>query len=191
MSDANSGKKAELWVAIAALALMFAIVLPFVGADINGRMNKLREQGVVAAAVITLKHKEESRETQVQAGGGRLVSRQEIVQIFDLSFDALAATKFSEYVVGVPLRQSSNPLPYPYTMIVGPDVYGRYKQGDTILVTFLGDDLVYDKDSFQLYETVKAQSEFGYAIWFYIASVALLIFGLWAGLRAWRFSLQK
>ncbi|MEO9911733.1 MAG: hypothetical protein ABJ360_14915 [Roseobacter sp.] len=186
MTEQHKSKKGELWIAIAAFALLVALTLPFVAMDISGRMNKLREQGVVSVAIIESKHFEESRGTKVQAGGGRLVSRNNILQTFTLSFDKHAATKHKDYASGKKLTSKGRPLPYPYTMTVGPEIYARYDEGDTIMITFLSDVASYDKDSFQRTEAVKQQSQFGNVIWLYLISFLLLIVGACAGLRGWK-----
>ncbi len=186
MSKAKKAKSGGLWAAVAGLALLIGLALPFVAADIGNRMQKLRDEGVVSAAIIVEKQLDELRETKVQAGGGRLVSRNTITQAFRLSFDSRAGTGFSAYAAGAPLTSFGDARPYPYTLIVGPDIYGRYDVGDTILVTFLNNVVSYDKDSFQLYETVNKHSKFGYGFWLYVASALLVAIGLWAGLRAWR-----
>lgn len=186
MSEAEKATSGGFWAAVAGLALLIGLALPFVAADIGSRMQKLRDEGVVSAATILEKQLDEQRETKVQAGGGRLVSRNTITQAFRLSFDSRAGTGFIAYAEGAPLTSFGEARPSPYTLIVGPDVFARYEVGDTIMVAFLNDVASYDKDSFQLYETVNAQSKFGCGFWLYVASGLLLSVGLWAGLRAWR-----
>lgn len=186
MSQPKKDGNAGLWAAITALALMFAIALPVVGADINNRMNKLRDHGVVTAALITGKHYSEQRETAVQAGGGKAVSRNTINETFDLSIDRIASSTFYDVANGGTVRQSNDPVLYSYTMNVGPAVFEQFNEGDTILVTFLPDSATFDKDSIQLFETVRSQSKANFAIWFYITSALLLIIGIWAGFKTYR-----
>lgn len=186
MSKPKKSKSGELWAAIAGLALLIGLALPFAAADISSRMQKLRVEGVVSAAIILEKQRDEQRETKVKAGGGRLVSRNNITQTFRLSFDSRAGTTFTAYTAGAPLTSLGAALPYPHTLVVGPEIFAQYEVGDTILVTFLNNVVSYDKNSFQLFDTVQAQSKFGFAFWLFVAAGLSLVIGLWAGLKAWR-----
>lgn len=186
MSKPEKPQSGGLWAAIAGLALLLGLALPFVAADISNRMQKLRDEGVVAAATLLEKQLAEQRETKVQAGGGRLVSRNTIEQSFRLTFDSRAGTSYMAYTEGAPLTSLGTASPYPHTLIVGPEDYARYNVGDTILVTFLNTVATYDKNSFQLYDTLRAHSKFGFAFWLYIAAGILTAIGLFAGFKAWR-----
>jgi len=186
MTARRKSEKGGFWIAVAAFAFLASLALPFVAADIGGRMKELRGEGVVSAAIIEGKEQAKSRATKVQAGGGRLVSRNAIEQTFTLSFDNQAATRHRDYKPGGKLASKGSPVPYPYTITVGPEIYARYDEGDTILVTFLPDAVSYDKDSFQLTEIVNQQSQSGFMAWLYLGALMSLVVGIWAGHRGWK-----
>lgn len=150
----------------------------FMASDVGSRMSTLRENGVVSAAQITGKQSRESRETKV-IGGGRRVSQHTTDYTLSLRFDLHAATPHRDFVTGAVLKSNSEPLPFPTSIDVSRQVYDTHNEGGTIMVTFLPDVASYDKDSFQLTETVEQQSSFGFLIWWYLGAATSLAFAAW------------
>lgn len=178
MIQPRKKKQGELLLSCALLGLLGGAGASFMAFDVGSRMNALKDQGVVSAAVITGKEMRESREVKVN-GGGRRVSQHTTDYTLSLNFDIHAATRHRDFIAGKPVRSEGTPLAYPGSIDVSRAVYETHAEGATIDVTFLPDIAGYDKDSFQLTQTVEEQSSFAFLIWWYLGAAAAFLFGLW------------
>lgn len=174
--------KCELWVAIAALFIFVGFGLPFIAADIGGRMHKLAANGVVAQATVNAKREEKWRENNYRGVPKRPRKRQTL----NISFDRMANIRHQDFVAGKPIEPPADQLPITLDLIVGLDEYAKYSEGSKVAVTFLPDSASFDKDSLQLTETVVEQGGPGFIYALHAAAAAMLLLGLWAGHRGWK-----
>jgi hypothetical protein len=175
-------KKGEFLLVCAIGSLLLGLGTGYMAIDVGARMNELRQHGVVSAAEIMDKQAREERETKV-IGGGRRVSQHTTDYTLGLRFDKHAATLHKDYVAGKPLETKGSPLLYPASIDVSRAVFDAHRTGDFIEVTFLPDIAPYDKDSFQLTETVEEQSSLAFLVRWYLGALAGLALGLWGIIR--------
>lgn len=173
----------SLWTALGALCLLAALSLPFIANDLNSRLGKLRDEGVVDLATVTSKRFVDRERTDYRG-----LPRPGFSDYFlTLSLDTKSHTPHAEYLRTGELRPRSGTLKITHELEVPSPLWDRTQQGETIAITFLPGRLVFDKDSLQLTSFTEEQGSTGYQMMLWaLATLALVLaaFCLWRGWKA-------
>lgn len=179
----GTDKPGSLWTAVGALFLLAALFLPLVAHDLNSRLGKLRDEGVVDTATVVSKRFVDRERTDYRGLPRPGFSDYYLM----LSVETKSHTPHAEYLRRGELRPSSGSLRVTHELEVPGPVWDRTKQGDTIAVTFLPGRLVFDKDSLQLTDIAEEQGSDAYQAMLWIAAMVSFVLGalcLWRGWKA-------
>lgn len=174
-------KPGSLWTAIGALLLLAALFLPVVANDLNSRLGKLRDEGVVDLATVTSK-----RFVDRERSDYRGLPRPGFSDYYlMLSLDTKSHTPHGEYVRKSELRPWSGSLRVAHEIEVPGPVWDRTKEGETIAVTFLPGQLLFGKDSLQLTTVAEEQGSSAYQAMLWIAAMLSFVLGAFCLWRGW------
>lgn len=179
----GTDKPGSLWTAVGVLFLLGALFLPLVAHDLNGRLGKLRGEGVVDTATVMSKRFVDRERTDYRG-----LPRPGFSDYYlTLSFDTKSHTPHAEYLRTDKLRPWSGSLRVSHEIEVPGPVWDKAAEGGRVAVTFFPDRLVFDRDSLQLTEVVEEQGSNSYQAMLWAAAVLSFAFGvlfLWRGWKA-------